>query len=97
MYKSLSPLVRGNSLSSSYSLSTPQGGIQGLGDRLERLLADGMAKSHHARTVLLQPPPLGLTAMMQLQNHVINYDTVHLLTSTMASKATQTLKTLLSA
>lgn len=102
MHTSLSPLVRGNSLSRSFSLSAPQQGIQGLDDLLKRALADGVAEGHHARTALLRPPPPSrghgvMTAMMQQQIKGIDYDVRHLLTSTLVSKATQAVKTVLGA
>lgn len=101
MHTSLSPLVRGNSLSRSISISTPEG-IQGLDDLLKHALADGVAEGHHARNALLQPPPLSrghgvMTAMMQQQIKGIDYDVRHLLTSTLVSKATQAVKTVLGA
>lgn len=102
MHTSLSPVVRGNSLSRPSSLSAPQGGILDLDDLLKHALADGVAEGHQARAALLRPPPLShghgvMTGMMQQQIKGIDYDVRHLLTSTLVSKATQAVKTVLGA
>lgn len=101
MHASLNPLLRGDSLQHSSTISAAQKGIRSLEEQLLHTLAAGVAEGHHAKLALLRPPPPlsqrheVLTDMVRQQINGIKYTMRTSLIAALVNKATLAAKTVL--